>query len=148
MIRILVVESIDDEITRSRHRILGNSPRLQEYQFSSCYALDAEGQDAQEDLLSLMARHPPTEEGLARNMRKAIQQATPDFVLLHTGFVFQSYQKVFYSVWSCLRQEFPDIRFGYEERDGLNIIDPEAFDLDAETQQMQRLFFERIVLGR
>lgn len=144
MTNILIVESVDDWASRDRHKTLMESPWLVDYKFSFCYALHSNGQAAIEDLLDLLVANPPTEEKLGEILRQAILKVDPHFVLLHTGFVFHRSPEIFYTVFRRLRQEFPRIGFGYQERDGLR-VDPKAFDRNAEP--MQNLFFNRLVLG-
>ena len=146
MIHILVVQSVEDGVTRERHGILMENLEKRKYAVSFCYALHSEGDVVLEGLLDLLAAHPPTEEELGSKLRTAILKAEPHFTLLHTGFVFSRYPEVFYAVFRRLREEFPRVRFGYQERKGLK-VDSEAFNNDTGTREMQKLFFERLALG-
>jgi hypothetical protein len=144
MIKILFVESVDDSITKRRHRILASDPRLAGYELHYVYAVVL----TQEQEAVLAAGLPPdltlVEEELANRLDHEIQSIKPQFVLLHTGFVFRRFPSVFFRVFTQLKEKYPTCRFGIQPRDRLT-IDQAAFHQTDEVIKLQRLVFREIL---
>jgi len=141
---ILIVDSIDDEITRRRHALLASSPRTAGYQITYAYALDPDEDDQDMHYLDILARNPPTKDGLYGRIKTSIERYKPDYVLLHTGFVFRRHPELFYEVFRMLRAEFGAIGFGFQERDDM-IVDSTAFTAREDVRSIQSLFFHDIL---
>lgn len=144
MTKILFVDSVDDSITKRRHRILASDPRLGGYELHYFYAAVLTSE--QEAVLA--AGMPPdltlVEEELAKRLDNEIQSVEPQFLLLHTGFVFRRFPSVFFRVFAQLKEKYPTCRFGIQPREGLT-IDQAAFHQTEEVIKLQRLVFREIL---
>ena len=143
--RILIVDSVEDDITRRRHQILESSPRLAEYDIDYCYS--AEITEEQEEMLRFRMKPElsVTGEEIRRRIEGKITAFRPHFVLLHTGFVFRDYADEFFRAFSAMKAAHPNTQFGLEERDGLE-VDQSAFHNTEEVVSLQNLIF-RDILG-
>jgi hypothetical protein len=83
-------------------------------------------------------------EELAMRLEQEIQKVDPQFVLLHTGFVFRRFPSVFFAVFTELRNKYRNCSFGLQPREGLK-IDEDAFDQTEEIANLQRLIFRDIL---
>jgi hypothetical protein len=144
MTKILFVDSVDDSITKRRHRILASDPRLAAYELHYFYA--AVLTPKQEAVLAagMLPDLTLVEEELANRLENDIHSIEPQFVLLHTGFVFRRFPSVFFRVFAQLKKSHPTCRFGIQPREDLT-IDPEAFDQTDEVTKLQELVFREIL---
>ena len=133
--RLLLVESLEDEMTRLRHSTLAASPRIRDYDIQYVYAIGEDGRtgtrlDKQE---------------FAARLRARIAEIAPHFVLFHTGYVFREHAIWFQELMRDLRSRFVDVRFGYQRKPGL-ALDEDLSIMDGETEKVQTMLF-RDVLG-
>ena len=144
MTKILFVDSVDDDITKRRHRILGSDPRLASHELHYFYAVTLTLQ--QEELLAV--GFPPSfdlvENELAARLNNEIKRTQPQFVLLHTGFVFRQFPSVFFRVFTQLKEKYPACRFGMQPREGLS-VDSAAFHQTDDVIKLQQLVFREIL---
>jgi mannitol/fructose-specific phosphotransferase system IIA component (Ntr-type) len=127
--KVLVVESIADEQTLLRDRMINENPRMEGVRVEYFYACSERDGDIQFDPLVF-------EEAL----RSRIERGNPDFVLLHTGIAFRRYKEGLTRVFKSLRGQFPKVRFGCQESRAI-AVDSEAFDHDSQTLKFQQEFF-------
>jgi hypothetical protein len=144
MTKILFVDSVDDSITKRRHRILASDPRLAGYELHYFYA--AVLTPEQEAVLAAgMVPDLTLAEGeLANRLDNEIQSIEPQFVLLHTGFVFRRFPSAFFRVFAQLKEKYPTCRFGIQPREGLR-IDPAAVHQTDEVMKLEQLVFRDIL---
>ena len=143
-IKILFVESVDDAITRRRHRLLAADPRLTRYQLYYFYAITLTPEEQSMLELGIAPDLMLVREELAMRLEQEIQKVDPQFVLLHTGFVFRRFPSVFFAVFTELRNKYRNCSFGLQPREGLK-IDEDAFDQTEEIANLQRLIFRDIL---
>jgi hypothetical protein len=73
---------------------------------------------------------------------RAIRACTPDYVILHTGFVFEQNRETFERVFEKLVDAYPKIEFGIQERPGLDVFN-EIFRQTGRVKQLHDLIFVR-----
>jgi hypothetical protein len=147
-IKILFVESVDDDITRRRHGLLASDSRLNGYELHYFYATILTPEQQAGLAVGMAPDLTLSDEELFGRLEKEIQRIHPRFVFLHTGFVFRRFPSVFIRVFARLKQKYPNCRFGLQPREGL-IVNGAAFDQTDEVVKLQRLIFTDILqLGR
>lgn len=129
---VLVVESLADEPTLRRDRKLNQDPRMEGVHvqfFYACREMDNHALvfDGREFLAGLRAR---------------IAALQPKYVLFHTGMAFRQFRADYYDAILQLRQDFEQVRFGFQKSAGVD-IDAGVFSNDPETRAFQREFFPR-----
>ncbi len=144
MKQILIVDSVEDDITRRRHSILENSPRIKGYTINYVYAIELEEKDQFLGPIEILDNIEFKEESLYNSLKKRIELLVPDYVLLHTGFIFRAYPNIFYSVFKKLKLDFPNTGFGFQERWEM-VVDKSAFSDTADVRSLQNLFFKQIL---
>jgi hypothetical protein len=144
MTKILFVDSVDDSITKRRHRILASDPRLAGYELHYFYAAVLTPEQEVVLAAGMVPDLTLVEEELANRLDNEIQSIEPQFVLLHTGFVFRRFPSVFFRVFAQLKKNYPTCRFGIQPREGLT-IDRETFDQTDEVIKLQQLVFREIL---
>ena len=132
--RLLIVESLEDEITAARHEILLASPRLRDFDLEYVYAVEHD--PSRDDTLN--------KAEFAERLRTRIAESMPHCVLFHTGHVFMRHMRWFEDMISHMRERFRDVRFGYQQKRDLP-ISRGVFSEDAETKRIQTLLFETIL---
>jgi hypothetical protein len=144
MTKILFVDSVDDSITKRRHRVLALDPRLAGYELHYFYTAILTPE--QEALLTggFAPDFKFVEEELANRLDKEIESIEPQFVLLHTGFVFRRFSSAFFRVFARLKEKYRTCRFGIQPRDGLR-IDQAVFHQTDEVMKLQQLVFRDIL---
>jgi hypothetical protein len=131
---VLLVESIEDEITVGRQEILAKSPRIRGYRIEYIYAVRESAQGAPDF----------NEAEFAQRLSARIADLKPQFVLFHTGHIYQQHISWFEDLVRGLRGRFGDVRFGYQEKRSL--ASPEGvFSYDDETKGIQTLVFRNIL---
>ncbi len=130
--RVLVVESLADEPTLRRDRKLNQEPRMEGVHALFFYAC----RERHNNTLVFNDR-----EFLA-GLRARIAAIQPTYVLFHTGMAFRQFRGDFYDSILTLRQEFEQVRFGYQKSAGVE-IDAGVFSDDPETRAFQAAYFPR-----
>jgi len=133
--RLLIVESVEDEITIGRHELLTASPRMQEFRLEYVYAIGMQATTESE-----MNRAEFSER-----LRARITEFRPEYVLFHTGLAFQRNITWYEDLVRELRSRFPNVRFGYQAKQNLAIPE-DLFSGDDGTKRIQSLVF-RDILG-
>lgn len=147
--RVLILESVDDALTRRRSKHLSESPILQGYIVEHCYAVEISEQDRKkptpvmmEDVIS----RPLKSEDLLIRIEEKIRSFQPNFLLLHTGFVFHANLQTFIEVLRNLKTKYPNIKLGYQGRSEFEnrFFEEGIFDQSSEIKKLENLFFYKI----
>jgi hypothetical protein len=155
--RVLVIESINDRLSRNRAGVLANSPQLEGLVVEHCYAVNP----TQEDLEGIDDFQGPRElaeyaawEGrgaslsyaeLKKIVETAVQDFKPDAIMLHTGIVFHRHSQTFIRVLNKIKSEYPHIRIGYQYRPSDEYLAHyPVFDFDEMTCEIELKLFGRI----
>jgi hypothetical protein len=144
MTKILFVDSVDDSITQRRHRILASDPRLAGYELYYFYAAVLTPEQEAVLAAGVAPDLKLVEEDLANRLDNEIKSIEPQFVLLHTGFVFRRFPSAFFRVFAQLKEKHPTCRFGIQPREGLS-IDQAAFHQTDEVIKLQHLVFREVL---
>jgi hypothetical protein len=144
MTKILFVDSVDDSITKRRHRILASDPRLAGYELHYFYAAVLTPEQEAVLAAGMVPDLTLVEEELAKRLDNEIQSIEPQFVLLHTGFVFRRFPSLFFRVFAQMKKNYSTCRFGIQPREGLT-IDQGTFDQTDEVIKLQQLVFREIL---
>ena len=131
--KILLIESIKDETTLSRHQILKESPRSKSFNLDSFYAIEDESK-----------QNVPENLDFIKRLEEKIISFQPDYILVHTGWFFFQNPSIIYSAVRTLKATFPKIRFGFQERKDL-AVEPYVFDEDEYTLSIQNIIFKDIL---
>ena len=113
MLRVLVLQSVHDEIARLRERRLLHSPLLQEYSFRHVYAI--EWSQAQK-ITPLQAVQAFRKEELFERVAKEIESFAPHVLIVHAGFVFQRFPEDMFWVLTSLKKKYPFLKIGIEPK--------------------------------
>ncbi|MBM4043734.1 MAG: hypothetical protein FJ279_01345 [Planctomycetes bacterium] len=132
--RLLLVESLEDDITVGRHVILAASPRMRDFRIDYIYAI---GEDAK----NTSSLDKPE---FAERLRSRIAEFMPHYVLFHTGHIFQEHISWFEDVVRELRRRFPHVRFGYQQKTVMRVSD-NLFTDDEDTRRTQSLVFKEVL---
>jgi hypothetical protein len=127
MPRVLIVNSIDDSITRNRATLLAQSPRLSAYEILHTYVIDVTTHRDYETACDMLREQPLNADEVFTKLRCAIDANSPDVVVAHTGFVFARFPSLFFEVFRRLRSTFPNVRFAFQPHHAIP-IDPSAQD--------------------
>lgn len=148
-LRVLIIESVDDDLTRRRAEHLANSSVLKEYIIDHCYAMEITENDRNKPIQIMMSdvtSRSLKKEDLFRRLDVKTQSFQPNFILLHTGFIFHTFQITFIQVLKQLKTKYPQIKFGYEIRPTIDrdLIEEGIFDTGIETKEIENLFFFKV----
>ena len=117
--RILVLQSVDDEITHRRKMRMEHSPILQNYAFDFCYAIDLTDEQKALPMPLMMDKveQSTIDEGdLLERMSQKVLTFKPDLLIVHAGFVFRRFPEEMLSALNALKTRFPDLDMAIESR--------------------------------
>jgi hypothetical protein len=137
---VLMVDSVDDAITRRRHSFLASSELLQGITLQYCYAIELSEPDKADLDLGIGPDFQLTKNMLFGRVDRAIRSFHPDYVMVHSGFVYRRYPQVYRGAFAQLKHSHPDVRIGLQLRPGIE-IDPIAFDTDPAVREIHDLIF-------
>ena len=113
--RILVLQSVEDEITAKRKQKIESNPELQEYEFAFCYAVELTAEQkamSAEEIVHAVSGQPLDADKLAERLARAISAFKPDLLIVHPGFVFRTFQQSFLAALKTIRAQFPELKLG------------------------------------
>jgi mannitol/fructose-specific phosphotransferase system IIA component (Ntr-type) len=128
-LRVILVESVADMHALRRDRMIRESPRMEGIYVEYIYVCSESNGDLEFDA-----------QAFEKELCTRIDNSKPDFVLLHTGMAFHRFREPLLRIFSTVRGRFPNTRFGYQEKMGLD-IGPGIFSQDPGTIEFQRTFF-------
>ena len=142
MEKVLIIDSVDDALTKRRHALLDNSSLLKQSRIALEYCYAVTLTDEQQLLLDsgVSPDFVLTEVSLFKIIKHAIDLTHPQYVFAHSGFVYRKYTNIFKTVFPQLRQAYPNIKFGIQVRPGMS-IDKGAFEMSSSTLEIQNLIF-------
>jgi hypothetical protein len=144
---VLIVDSIEDEITNNRHRILNSSPLLRDYIIHYCYSTEFDDTQKQKISIGQTPYFVLEEKELYSRIEEAIQKHNPDYILIHSGFVFCRYPEIFLDVIEKLKKSHPQIGLGLQTRPFLN-IDSNFLNCNEEVIALEKLIFHEALSRR
>src|SRR5690349_24530380 len=117
--KVLIVDSVDDSLTRRRHAKLASSQLLENITLDYCYAIELSESAKAELDHGLEPEFELTEDTLFQRVDHAIQSFQPNYVMVHSGFVYRRYPEVYDKAFTRLKQSHPIVRFGIQHRPGI-----------------------------
>ena len=142
-VKVLMVDSVNDELTQRRHAFLESNKRLQHIKFKFCYAVDLDPEQEASIRAHILPLITIVEDDLVKRIFKAAQRSRPQFIILHTGFVFRQNQAVFIRVFTSLKRMIPDVIFGVQMQHGM-VRDREAFHETNAVLNLERELFPEV----
>lgn len=152
MIRILLLGSINDRISRQKAEMIARSPQFQGVLVEHCYAVNLDPEQlrklAQEEdrfaeyswWKSAGAQLSPQE--LQEIIEKKLASFHPDVLLLHTGIVFHRHPETILQVLRQVKIRHSAVKIGYEFRPSVDYLaGSPVFDHDALTQEAETIMF-------
>jgi hypothetical protein len=120
--RILVLQSVEDDITEYRMWRMHHSPSLVDYEFENCYAIELtdEQKTLPTDVMMMQVENAKLDENrLVDRLTQKIATFKPDLVVVHFGFAFMRFPKEMFAVLRTLRTRFPALKLGVELAESL-----------------------------
>jgi len=155
--RVLLIESINDRLSRDRAVAMANSPQLWGLAVEHCYAVnptkeDLEGIDDFQgpwqlaEYVAWEARGAPLSYAeLINVVETKLRDFKPDTIMLHTGIVFHKHSQTFIRVLNKIKSEYPHIRIGYQySPSDEHLARYPVFDFDEVTCEIELKLFGRI----
>jgi hypothetical protein len=121
--RILLLQSVQDRITDRRIWRIKNNPELKDYTIENFYAIELSNSQREKDVDDMMMEVETqgiNEDDLLKRLDLKIQSFQPEVLIIHGGFVFRKFPKIFLKVLSKLKTKFPTIRFGLQGQEYLD----------------------------
>ena len=115
--RVLVLQSVEDDLTRRRIARNRASPSLKHLVIDYCYAVELTRDQQQmyvEQVMDQVMTGSIDEGALLRRIDEKVASFLPDILIVHAGFVFCTFPRVFLSVLSSLKSKHPALRFASE----------------------------------
>jgi hypothetical protein len=120
---VLLLESIDDNLSRRRAEMMRESPRFVDLGLviHHCFAVDSPAEVVL-DYSNPLAEYnywdsqgaPLSFDQLLKKLETKILECKPDCILLHTGIVFHRHPNIFFDVLQALKEKYPEIAFGFQ----------------------------------
>ena len=117
--RILILQSVRDEITSRREIHIQHSPLLREHTFDYLYAMEfaslGETQPLNARVLKSQQNSLDERELLSR-LTERVNWFKPDILVVHSGSVSQSFPEQLWFVMTALKGSHPQLRIGFQPR--------------------------------
>jgi hypothetical protein len=149
--RVLVIQSVEDEVAAHRVRRMTTSPLLRDFEFEQFYWIELSEKQRQRLYQSPFGRvdftfsaHELLEQSVDLDtweprLQDSVEAFSPQLVIVHHGFVFRRYSIAIISVLRAVKERFPYLRMGMEGRD-LDI--PDHVMLFEDSKEMRDLLSE------
>jgi hypothetical protein len=144
---VMLVESVNDRITRRRHTHLESSSLLSDIKLTFCYAADISPEEEQGIGFGMLPSIEVSEAALFDRVDQAIKEVKPDYVIVHSGFVFRQNSDAFMRAFERLRSAHSQVGFGIQERHGLE-FSRKTFHQTGRIKELHTLIFEAVLNGR
>lgn len=119
--RVLLLQSVDDAVAKTRLRRIAQNPRLRAYQFAPAYAVTfTDAERAAGDLCRDHVQDAP----LIAQIDAQIRHFGPDILFVQVGIVFRRFPDDLLQVLERVHAQHPHLLLGIERRDWLGM--PEA----------------------
>ena len=142
--KVLIVDSVEDKITRRRHALFARSELLLTFALEYCYAIELpESEKAKLDF-GFAPDFQLTENSLFERVDTAVRSFEPDCVMVHSGFVYRRFSEAYRKAFARLKQMHPKIPVGIQLRPGMT-VDSTAFDSNEFVHGIHDLIFVRVL---
>ena len=113
--KILLMQSVEDSITRNRKKKIESNPAVQGCEFAHCYAVEltpVQKMMVIPLMMELVLQQPFDTKDLAERLTRQIAEFQPDLFLVHPGFVFQAFTNEVVAALKIVKARFPNLKFG------------------------------------
>ncbi len=117
--RVLVLQSVDDEITFRRRLHIEQDPLLEPCDFQYCFAIELTERQKRipvEDMMREIYLQPFDERGLEDRMSTLVLSFSPDLVVLYYGAILEWFSDPLMATLKRIRKRFPELHFGIHSR--------------------------------
>lgn len=144
--RILVVQSVDDDISRYRKQVITYNPLLQAYDFSFCYAIPLNDIQKRMSIPSMMGQlfeQPVDDYALEERLALQIMAFKPDLVVVYYGAILRNFASELMCALKIVRARFPYVTFAVQTTYPLSTIPDAAlvFDKSPDVHSLVQLMF-------
>lgn len=145
--KILILQSVQDQITDRRELRMKESPSLQDFEIEHIYAIELTHEQRKLSTPAMMSdvcSRAPDEKKLFDRLAKQVATFKPEFLIVHAGFVFYEFPQQVLSSLKALKERFPELRIGIESHGNALLTESElrsVFDQGRTTSELiQKLF--------
>jgi hypothetical protein len=143
--RVLVLQSVEDEITERRSRRMRESPFLRGNHFEQFYAIELTKEQRRQPTPLMMQQVENAtldETELTERLTRSIDRFKPNVLVVHLGFVFRRYSEAMLAALATIKARFPHIKIGVEHSERLTSMDPGLKMIFDESKEIQDLVAE------
>lgn len=144
--RILVVQSVEDDITLYRKQAITLNPLLRAYDFGFCYAIPLNDFQKRMSIPAMMGQlyeQPLDDYTLEERLALQIMAFQPELVVIYYGAILRHFTTELMCALRILRARFPNVTFGIQSNYPLSSI-PDAtlvFDRSPNVHSLVQLIF-------
>jgi hypothetical protein len=146
LVRVLLLESVDDAIAARRRRAIERNPTLSGYVFAHCYVLDLTDE---ERALGELRRTTLDSHDVLTKLAEDVGRFHPEVLLVHTGMALTRFPVPILSAVSALKAQSPKLKMGIQKRDWFGISaevkaligQPDLFDESPDIDLLRREVF-------
>src|SRR3989304_661442 len=128
--RIILLDSINDKITRYRASLQNNSPLLTDYRIEHCYIANVNVPDNESEYAALDA-YDLTYGDLFSRLDEKVKSFNPEMILVHLGIGFKKDPETVTKVLFDIKKKYPQLQIGSDRQTSIDVFD--------ETEEINRL---------
>lgn len=136
--RIILLDSINDRITRNRASLQNESPLLTDYRVEHCYIANVNVPD-NESYSEALDAYKLTYEDLFNRLDEMVKSFKPEIILVHIGIGFRKDPEIVIKVLSDIKKKYLQLQIGSDRKTSTDV-----FDETDEIKRARELFFHRI----
>jgi hypothetical protein len=141
--RILVLQSVNDQITRFREIRIKQSPFLQNYEFKYVYIIKLTSNDKRnkqtiEKAIERALNTSLDEKELTRRLKLEILRFNPNYLIVHAGMGFLRFTGQILNSLMAIKADHPNLIIGLERHrwHNTNMQLPPIFDMSQKTVKL------------
>jgi hypothetical protein len=115
--RIIILQSVQDDLTEFREFRMESNPVLKAYKFLHTYAIELTDEEKRLPMFSMMNKVKACKFNSAdfeQRLDKLFLDFNPDAFIIHKGFVFDQFTDVIIRTLISLKLKYPKVRFTIE----------------------------------
>ena len=143
--RILILQSVRDEITSRREVQIQHSPLLREHTFDYLYAMEFAPLGETKPLPARVVKSQQSsldEKELLSRLAERVNRFKPDILVVHSGSAFQSFPEQLWFVMTALKSSHPQLRIGFRPRSFERHSPKPFFEYTAEMHDLMTKIFQ------
>jgi hypothetical protein len=143
--KILILQSVRDEITARREIYIQHSPLLREHTFDYLYAMEFAALGETKPLPARVLKSQQSsldEKELLARLTDRVNWFKPDILVVHSGSAFQSFPEQLWFVMTALKGSHPHLRIGFLPRPFERDTPKPFFEYTAEMHDLMTQIFQ------